>query len=95
MLVLLLLFYGTGVYQIWLDNCSLITLFVAGVRGAEPASSIRPTEAHASQPRRSTLVVDLWLVLLPAPPSAPVIGMEWRGMEIHLDLDRFLSLLRS
>jgi len=37
--------------QIWLRNCSLIALFVAGVRGAESASGIRPTEAR--QPPRA------------------------------------------
>jgi hypothetical protein len=41
----------TGMCQIWLSNCSLVALFVAGVRGAESASSIRATEAR--QPPRA------------------------------------------
>jgi len=60
-----LILWKTGMCQIWLRNCSLIALFVAGVRGAESASGIRPTVAR--QPPRALYS----LVVVAAATGAP------------------------
>ena len=53
-----------------------MALFVAGVRGAESASGIRPTEAR--QPPRA--LYPLVVVAAATGASLPLIGMSWRGM---------------